>query len=268
MLIRFITLTLAFMASPLNGAQAATQSLALLETGGLTPLVCANGSCKAEFSTYCLQKNRDLPRAEAPYEVATGSTLTLVLTDADGNLRRISAAPNIRIKAARSGHTAVMIEMPQHTLAALGAQRVALDVGAGATLMPVPIVGDDNPQTEQDQRIATGPLRKLGAKIVDRNPKGVEAVLVLNRLVNALPMTNKVDSGARTRLWNQALDRGFKSATPQHIAMAKVEYNTCWRNRVVELGGLPVRDCLEKRHDRLMWKHVKRYWKAATGTGS
>ena len=267
MLIRLITFALAFTVSPLIGAQAATQSLALLETGELTPLVCANGSCQAEFSSFCLQKDRDLPRAEAPYEIAAGSEIQLVLTGMDGRLSRVPAAPHVRINAARSGHTAVTITVPQHTLAALGAQRAAIEIGAGATLMPVPISGDDNPQTEQDKRIATGPLRALGARIVDRNPQGVETVLVLTRLVNALPMTNKVDPGARKRLWSQALENGLKAESPKRIAIAAKEYQACWRNRVVELGGLPVRDCLEKRHDALMWTHGKRYWKAV-GVGS
>ena len=267
MLIRLITFALAFTVSPLIGAQAAPQMLALLETGELTPLLCGNGTCQAELSTFCLQKDRDLPRAEAPYEVAVGSDLHLVLTSADGRLSRVPAASHIWIKASRSGHTAVTIQMPQHTLAALGAQRAAIDIGAGATLMPVPVAGDDNPQTEQDMRIATGPLRALGARIVDRNPQGVETVLVLNRLVNALPMTNKIGPGVPERLWSQALEKGFKSAGPKRIAIAAKEYNACWRNRVVELGGLPVRDCLEKRHDVLMWTHGKRYWKAV-GVGS
>ena len=93
--VQLFAIALGFALAPLSGAHAASQSLALLETEMATPLVCNNGSCKAEFSTYCLQKERDLPRARAPYEVAADSgALTLVLTDEAGGQRRLPARPD------------------------------------------------------------------------------------------------------------------------------------------------------------------------------
>lgn len=47
-------------------SQAAPQVLALLETDSPTALNCANGVCQAEFTTYCLQKERDIPDATTP----------------------------------------------------------------------------------------------------------------------------------------------------------------------------------------------------------
>jgi hypothetical protein len=250
-----------------GGVQAAPQALALLETGGATPLVCADGVCKAEFTTYCLQKERPLPKAGTPYDVAEGRALHLVLTGSDGTVRRVPAAPHIRIRTDRAGHTAVVIEMPARVLAQLDARRAAIEVGARVTLAPVAVVGDDSPMSDQERRIAAGPLRALGAKVVDRAGASVEAVRVLNRLVNAMPQRVEIDPGARTRLWRRALAAGFDTAPPAQTARAAREYAACWNNRVVELGGLSVRECLGRRHDRLMWDQGERYWKAV-GAGS
>ena len=260
--VRLFASVLALTLAPFGGARAATQSLALLETDEATPLVCANGLCRAEFSTYCLQQERDLPRAEAPYEVAGGGELYLVLTGVDGRLRRLPAAPHVRIATPRHGHAAVTIELSEAALTKLNARRAAIEIGAGVTLMPIAAAGDDTPGREQDQRLATGPLRALGMRIVDRGPRELESVRVLNRLVNALPGTNGIGHGAREDLWRQALERGFQTASPDRIARAARDYMACWRDRAVERGGVSVRYCVERRHDEVMWNHVDRYWKA------
>ncbi len=260
--VQLFAFVLALTVAPFVGAHAATQSLALLETDELTPLVCSDGLCQAEFSTYCLQKERDFPRTEAPYEVAAGSELYLVLTGVDGRVWRLPAAPHVRIATARHGHTAVIIELSQHALTTLNARRAEIEIGARVTLMPIAAAGDDSPQTEQDKRIATGPLRALGTRIVDRGPRKLESVRVLNQLVNALPQTNGIDHGTRKDLWRQTLKRGFQSASPERIEIAAREYKACWRDRAVERGGVSVRYCVERRHDEVMWNHVDRYWKA------
>lgn len=248
-------------------ARAATQALALLETSGATPLSCADGVCQAEFSTFCLQKDRPLPKTYAPYTVATGQTLDLLLTAPDGAVRRVPAAGHIRIYAARAGHAAVVIELAQSALDALGARHAAIDVGQLVTLMPVALADDDNPQTAQDRLLATGSLRVLGARLVDRSPDAVAMVHILNRLVNALPRRNGIEAGTQARLWNDALAQGFTAAPATKIARAAREYAACWNERAVELGGIPVRYCLQRRHDGLMWKNVKRYWNAV-GAGT
>ncbi len=246
---------------------AATQALALLETKGATALHCDGEICRAEFSTFCLQEERELPRSGDPYRLAAGSQLTLVLTGQDGKTQRIPAADHIRITAARSGHTAVTISVVQSRLAALGARKAAIAAGEQITLFPHPVAGDDNPQTEQDKRIAAGLLRQLGAKIVHRGQHDVERVQALNGLINALPDQIDRRPDARQSLWRSAADTVLRDAPDDRIKRAKQEYAACWRDRVVQLGGYSVRHCLQSRHDRLMWQHVKRYW-GAVGAGS
>jgi hypothetical protein len=162
---------------------------------------------------------------------------------------------------------AVTIALPEAVLASFDARRASIEIGERVTLMPVAVAGDANPQTEQDQRLVTGPLRTLGARVVNRNSRGMETVRVLNLLVNALPPTNGIDAGAPKRLWRMALERGLQSEAPGQIAIASKEYDACWRDRLVQLGAYPVRDCVAQRHDRLMWDHGERYWNAV-GTGS
>lgn len=248
--------------APFGGARAAPQALALLETGGATPLVCADGVCKAEFTTYCLQKERPLPGAGTAYEVAEGGALRLLLTGTDGSVRRVTAAPHVRIRTTRAGHTAVVIELPAGVLARFAARRAAIEVGARVTLAPVAVAGDNDPLTEQERRIAAGPLRALGARVVDGAGSSLSTVRVLNRLVNAMPDRIEIDPAARTRLWRRALAAGFEAAPEKDRAQAAREYAACWENRVVELGGMSVRECLGRRHDRLMWDQGERYWKA------
>ena len=267
MFVRFITFVIFAVFISGMSANAATQSLALLETDEATPFICANGRCQVELSTFCLQKERDLPRVGDPYKVVAGAALSLVLTDVAGNVTQRPAASYIQITAARSGHTAVQVELREGALASLGAVKAAIEIGERVTLMPVAFAGDDNPQSVQDQLLAKGPLRILGARIVDGDPARVETVRILNRLMNALPRTNAIDPGAREKLWVFTARRGFQAATPERIARASAIYNGCWADRLVELGAYSVRTCVQRQHDNLMWDLVKRYWKAV-GAGS
>ena len=86
---------LAFAAAtafPTGGAAAAPQILGMVATAEPMPLVCAGGTCSAEFSTFCLQDKRVPPRPGTAYTVAGGGGLTLVVTATDGSERRLPAA--------------------------------------------------------------------------------------------------------------------------------------------------------------------------------
>lgn len=259
--------SLCLVAGLANGARAATQSLALLETDSPIALQCAGGVCKAELSTFCLQKERALPRKSDPYRPADAGAITLVLTGTDGVARRVSAAGHVHISAARNDHTAVTVALPRDALAALGAEGAAIEVAARAVLMPVPVAGDQNPQTEQEKALATGPLRELGEKLVDRGPHDPDRVRAVNRLINALPADIDRSPDAQARLWREAAATGFRGTSRERLATAAEEYAACWRNRIVQLRGDSVRTCLQDRHDDLMWGHVNRYWNAV-GAGS
>lgn len=256
-----------FLAMPPGLVQAAPQALALLETGGAIPLDCAGGVCQAEFSTFCLQEKRDLPDAHTSYHAAATADLHLVLTDEQGATRQIPAAAHVRILTPRAGHTAVVIELPQSRLAALGGAHAAIAVGQQVTLLPAEVAGDADPLTDAEIQAAQGPLRSFGASIVDRSPQAVETVHALTRLVNTLPERNAIGPNAPEQWWRDTAGRRLETAPAATLATARQEYDSCWRQKVVSLGGMSVRNCLQRRHDDLMWDNVKAYWNAA-GTGS
>ena len=248
-------------------AQAAPQILALLETDTATKLVCEDGTCRAEFTTYCLQKERDIPVASTPYEVAKGHRLNLVLTDADGTTSTVPATEHVRVATARRGHTAVVIEIDESALAKLGAISAAIEFGGGVALTPVPTAGDPNPQTAQDIALAVGPLRMTGTRKIDKAGGTVETVWALNRLVNAVPEGAGKDRTARAGLWRRAMNTPLGSAPKARVETAAQEFKTCWDSRVVEVGAVSLKSCLQRRHDRLMWDNVLRYWDAV-GAGT
>ena len=258
----------AAMAALTSGpTQAAPQALALLETDRPTPLVCAQGACKAEFTTYCLQQERDIPDAATPYAVAEGRHLRLVLTDAEGRRRAVPAAAHVRIASARRGHTAVIMEIDERALSRLGAVSAAIEIGGGVALAPVPVPGDPNPQTETDLALATGPLRATGTAVIDRAEGAVEAVWSLNRMINAAPPAAGRNRTERASLWARALQTPLGAAAPARIAAAKRDFDACWDSRVVEVGAISLRKCLQRKHDQLMWSNTLRYWgKVAAGS--
>ena len=250
-----------------SALRAAPQMLALLETEGTIALSCSGGICSAEFTTYCLQQERDLPHARTPYEWAGQGRLELVLTASNGQVRRLPAAAHVAIETSRAGHSAVTIGLSEQALALLGARSAAIEVGERVALAPVAQAGDPNPLSDQERRLAVGPLRAAGAQIVDRGNGRVGTVRILNRLLNNVPGQIDLAPGAKDRLWRRALGAGFEAAGPGRIARAAGEFDACWRDRIVELGGYSLRECLQGRHDDLMWDEGQRYWQAV-GAGS
>jgi len=87
--LQVLSLVVVATATGISGAFAAPQILALLETPEPTPLACAGGVCQAEFSTMCLQKNREIPQPGTAYAPATPDSVVLVLTRADGTTTRV-----------------------------------------------------------------------------------------------------------------------------------------------------------------------------------
>ena len=161
---RFTTMALAALLAIVFQAgelRAAAQILALVETGGPTPLKCEGGQCSGEFSGFCLQKERPDPKPGTRYR-AEGGALTLVVTDASGVERRLPAGDYLKIVTKRS-YTAVRISLPESVMRDMGAVSVALEIGERVALVPVALAGDPEPQTEADIALA---LRPGGAHVI------------------------------------------------------------------------------------------------------
>lgn len=245
-------------AVPLAGAYAAPQILALLETGGPAPLICENGNCSAEFSGFCLQKERPDPKYGTRYR-AEGGDLTLVVTDASGVVRRLPAGDYLNIATQRS-YTAVRISLAESVKRELGAVSVALEIGERVALVPMESIGDENPQTEADIAMALGPQRALGQKIIQQSAAESGAIALTNRMLNALP-PGRGDDETRTGLWDRAVAPFSASYPSDSVSRASGIYRRCLDK--VEAGNFySLRDCLEVGHDALMLDLNVKYWEA------
>jgi hypothetical protein len=255
---------------PLRGAVAAPQILGLVATAEPTALVCAEGTCSAEFSSFCLQDNRVPPRSGTAYTVARGESLTLVVTAADGSRRRLPAAGLVRVVSARA-YMAVTVSLAERDLKALGATGAAITVGQQVSLVPVPEPGDPWPLTEDDVAAATGPNRAGAANFFDRGGELPVAARITNRLINAAPSDGPLgpqerDGPGRDDLWRRVVGTDPAAAADPGTRSAARSFARC-RDLVAEGGHSTLRRCLEQQHDALMVETNGEFWQTL-GAGS
>ncbi len=251
---------------PGGEARAAYQVLALVATAEPVPFSCVRGDCFAEFSVFCLQPLRASPPRDAPYTLYRGRGVTLVGTTHDGREIRLPAADLLSITAAR-GHNAVRISIPQSRLNALGLRKIAAAVGERVSLIPKPIRGDRDPQTEADIAIATGPYRALGARIVDHGGARTVAARLTNDMINALPELWQVESNVYATLWDRVSPQWTRrDVSPAAVRLAREAFESCAAMRDQGMFST-MRQCLGARHDQLIGERNDAYWEALR-TGS
>ena len=242
-----------------SGAGAAYQIIGLIASADAVPLTCSRGECSAEFSSFCLQPNLASPPRGARYHAIGGTGITIVGTTLDGRTLPMTRADDLRITAQR-GHNAVRISISVAALRALGLKSVAIDVGEGVSLVPEPIVGDPNPQTEVDIAIATGPLRVLGSRIVDHGGDTTMAARLTNDLINALPEGGRVGPDVRDGLWDDSTHaRSLPAIAPAARSLARGAYEQC-RDNLASGSIFTLRQCLGSRHDRFLGELNNAYW--------
>jgi len=256
-----VSTVLLVLALPAAQALAASQVLALFASNGATPLTCEGGECSAELSVFCLQEDRWAPRPGTGYQLAADQDLVLVATAADGTVRRLPAGDRIDFEAER-GYWSVKVSLPEDTLADLGAVRVAVEVGAGMSLVPLPLSGDFRPQSEQEVALATGPYRSLGARIVEQSGPLAETIGFTGRLINFLPDRLGVSEGDAERAWARA-GRSAAGISEAGLSGAREVFEQCRTD-----DGRFLRRCLENRHDLMISALTRRYWEAAKEPGS
>ena len=239
-------------------AAAAPQILALLATNEAVPLDCRDGACTAEFSGFCLQRKRADPAAGTQYRAA-GGEVTLVVTGADGDVRRLPAGDHLVIET-RRGYTAVRIGVRRDLLDEWNAVALGLEVGEHVALVPVPEAADPDPQTEADIALALGPQRALGDRILETSPVETGAVRLTSRMIGALP-PGRTDARTREALWSRVVTASAASFPPESVLRASSIYRRCLAK--VERGNFySLRDCLEIGHDALMIELNVKYWEA------
>ncbi|MDP6345629.1 MAG: hypothetical protein QF491_18980 [Alphaproteobacteria bacterium] len=252
-------LALVFLLAPLRPATAAPQILALLTTTVPQPLHCQGGTCTAVLSSFCLQSNRGQPFAGQPYAPIDAGNLVLVGETLDGQPRHLPLTNLLRFSA-NEPIASIVVALDREILAAHGLRRVAIQVKARTTLLPL-VANDGDPQSPAEIARASGPMGELAETFFEGVPLWGEARL-MTALMSRLPVHHLAAPAALRRLWQDAIDPALERAVPAAaIASARSTLGVC--RAAVESGtDFNTRSCLESRHGILMRKRNKELWKA------
>lgn len=241
-------------------AGAAPQILAALPTFVGIPLVCQDGTCQADLSTYCLQQKRPAPGHGTVYTPAAAEDFTLVIRTAEGP-RTVPAAEHVSFVESR-GFMAIAAVIDERHLSALGGTDAVITVGEAASLLPVPVAGDPDPLTEAEIAYVTKWRRDQGKDIVDKVPNA-KAAQVLASIANRLPRHGSTDPARLDTIWEETIADEFESVRPDMVVpvmqRARLEFEQCRTGGArYSFGG--VRRCLEYRHDNIIRDLNIDYW--------
>jgi len=246
-------------------SQAAPQILAVLATETGVPFTCDGEFCRADLSTYCLQRDRPAPQAGTQYLPANTDDFTLTVKTASGKVRNLPAIEHVTFAETR-GFMSIAAIIEERQLRRLGSLEATIQVGEQASMLPVPTPGDPDPLTEKEIAYATQSLRSQGSDIVDRRPEAASA-RVLARVMNSLPQNGPIDGGVLDSAWEQSIGDEFPDGVPATSALprARAEYGRCKGGSFSRsYGGL--RRCLEFRHDELIRDLNIDYWNSWVGS--
>lgn len=256
-----------------GSAQAAPQVLGLVASNGFpTPLSCDAYACSAQFSTFCLQEARSSPATGAHYTPAPGGEVSLIASTPDGRTLRLPAE-TLRISTA-IGFTSVTMSLPQperdRIAASLGAPpeevRLAVEVGPSVSLLPVPVAGDVDPQTDEEIALATGPLRKVAESIFETPSPAADAARITTHLINSLPARGRESDEQRNGLFEQVASLpASRALSTEGKERAAALYAEC-RISVESSSMFSMRECLRLRHADLMVRSNRKFWEQAGGS--
>lgn len=256
----------ALLTANARAASPPPQVLALVATGGAVELTCHGAECDAEFSAFCLQPERYSPTRGTAYELARVDDLRLTGTTRDGREIALDAGRLLRLESMRS-HVAMRLSVAREDVRRLGLTRLSVDVGETATLLPVAAAkraeGDDT-----DMALLSGPMRAVGAGIVDRNRVRMDAARITNRIINLLGDNRATAVRPDGSLWRRAVAAaGDGPIEPRARELAQTALALCSfaATRIRTGGGL--RRCLQTKHDSFVDLLNSDYWKAVK-TGS
>ena len=262
---RYLLTATLLSAAPLVGASAEPQILGLIAQNEAIQLNCKGGECFAEFSSFCMEPGRYSPGHETAYHPAEGADLTLVVASTDGGERRLPVGDFVTFESIR-GYATVRVSVPAGVVEDLGAARIALKVGERVSLLPVPGPNYRRPHEPEEIAVAMGPHRALGERIVDKGGARADAALLISRLLNALPEWGRVSREVRDGVWDEAIEAArLKERRGGGMTVARRAYDVC-RAKDPEDTLFTFRQCLEGRHDYLVWSLNRKYWISVGGS--
>jgi len=245
-------------------ANAAPQTLGLVATNGPVELNCEAGHCEAEFSSFCLQKERGAPTKGTPYFAMDPRGIQIVASTSDGRQLTLSPAEDLTMTASR-GHVAVLLSIRSDIAEKEQITSAQITIGDHITLKPVEVAGDPNPQSESDLKLSAGVLRHAGAKLVDGNTDRMSAARVTSLMINQLPPRGPYSHEERSLVWERSIAKSGP-LTPAAEKQARNGFTLC--DFTLESGSnSSFRRCLQHQHDTLLKFLNSKYWKAI-GAGS
>jgi len=263
-------LTVAFAAiflSPFisNGdAHAAPQIIAAVPTGGDVELICAEGTCSAEFSTICLQQSRTKPSPLTPYILHGPDQDAMIVTGHSKDNKTASLAPGVLRFVSLRGHSAFRVSAPEKLLKSQGLARMTVKIDRLAMLLPVPEEGDTDPQTAADKEKAFHEIKSKGGYWTEMDPDNLAMARVTNRIINLLPAKGSVTTAAGEALWRQAA-APERELSKESLAINRSYFDYCRENGLTP-GGFAMRRCLGDAHDWFMKDLNVNYWKSLKPT--
>jgi hypothetical protein len=246
-------LMLGFASGP---ADAAPQVLGLMASNGSVPLACDGDSCGAIAGTFCLQRWRSMPTYGAAYAPADPAHLRLVVMTADGESLDLPIPSDLAF-ASYDGYWAIEISLPAATLASLGGTGAAVMIDPGASLVPIPVAGDADPQDPDEIDLATGAMRTAAARYLDGTAPETDAARLIAALINGLPERHTIrdDNGG---LWDRTV-AAVPPLNPAAMPVARAAYDRC-------VGQSHLRRCLEARHREIMQPLNHEFWESTGGS--
>lgn len=257
---RFCVVLASFLTLGASQATAEPQILGLIASLAPVTLQCQRGECSAEFSAYCIERDRRAPIKGNVYTIYDPATLTVEGVYPDGATIVLSLDDSVAITSAR-GRSSVRISLPSYLLLELGLASVRVSVGESATLIPEPTAGARRPHTPADIALAAGPMRAAAAVIIDHGGKTIDAALMTARLINQLPQGGRASEAQRDELWRTV---GLSSVASGY-GLVETGFERCYE--VTRSGMMSLRQCLGSLHDRFISELNVAYWKAVE-TGS
>ena len=245
------------IALPSASAWAAPQILGLIASNEPIPMTCAGGTCTVELSSVCLQEHRPTPPTGTVYRPARGTQITLSVTGPDGMTRRRPVATALTFISLRQ-FSAVKVSLPEAMVRQLGNGTARLSVGRMASIIPVAIKGDPNPQSAGEISRYTGPLRALAEKAFEDDSERVNATRVLNRMVNRLPEGSTFGIERAASLWQQTVRSDITAGTQKYLTRAVENCRETLRTGVMS----DLRSCLGYNHDYLSGENTTNGWQA------
>jgi len=264
---------------PNGRAMAAPQVLAVLSSTSGIPFICQAGECRAELSTFCLQRDRETPRMGSAYRPDRVDSFALVVTDGKGARHRLSAE-KVKFVANRGFMSATAV-IPANVIKRLGIASATISVAKNASLVPTPVVGDNNPLSAQEIENATGPLRQFGAQVVD-NSMNATAARMLSRVSGQFSPIESYQPEQLSGMWRKVKTAAKDDLRhPGGLRHARGLFDMCVSVSNAQ-GPFPTDEaavskttagfaaamlrCLQREHDGVIRDVNLEYWKGLAGS--